>query len=451
MFLSEFINKYTNSNKRTQDIVKNVGASLLAKFASVLASLLIVPMTISYINPVQYGIWLTLSSIIGWCSFFDLGLSNGFRNRFAEAKAKGNEILCRQLTSTTYFAISFIVTIVFIIAVLINLDISWSKILKVPSQYAEELKNIFVIICGFTCLNMIANILDSLLSADQKNGLSSLIKALGQYASLLAIYILTKTTQGSLTNLALYFAGVPCVVMLLASLVLFSFTHYKNYRPSIHCIKLHLIKSIFGLGIKFFIIYLCLIAIFQIVNIVISREVGPLGVTQYNIANKYMGMLYMLVNIAVTPFWSAFTDAYAKGDYLWMRNMVIKMQKAWLLVCFAGIILVVISPVFYSLWIGNKVSIPINITIAMYFLIICQSLGIMFMQMINGIGKLRIQMLVYIVFAILSWPLFTISSNKFGLIGIIAIPAIVYLIQGIIALIQVRKIVNKTASGWWMK
>ena len=47
------------------------------------------PLTIDFVNPTQYGIWLTLSSLLAWFSFFDIGLSLGFRNRFAQAKANG--------------------------------------------------------------------------------------------------------------------------------------------------------------------------------------------------------------------------------------------------------------------------------------------------------------------------------------------------------------------------
>jgi hypothetical protein len=33
--------------------------------------------------PTRYEIWLTLSSIVGWFSFFDVGLGHGLRNKFA--------------------------------------------------------------------------------------------------------------------------------------------------------------------------------------------------------------------------------------------------------------------------------------------------------------------------------------------------------------------------------
>lgn len=449
--LKTYYTKFTHSSERSKDIVKNVIMSTGAKGATVIASLLLVPMTINYINPTQYGIWLALSSVIGMVSLFDLGLGNGFRNRFTEAKAKSDFETARQLLSTTYFAIGIVVSLVLIAALIANMFVDWTAVLKVPKSYRVELRECFAMVCVFTCLNMIANVFSSLLSADQKNGYASIITGIGQYVSLLVIFILTKTTKGSLINLAVFYAGIPFVVMLLSSIFMFRFSHYRKYSPSTKYIKSSLVKNILQLGGQFFFIYLCLIAIFQLVNVVISREVGAYAVTQYNVANKYFNIIYYASVIVITPFWSAFTDAYAKNDYAWMNSMVRRLLKVWLLICAIGILMVIMSPLFYKIWLGKSVEMPIGISIAMFFLIISQSLGEIFMTLINGIGTIRIQLITYVIFAVLAWPLFTISGKEFGLIGIIAIPSAVYMVQGVISLIQIKKILNKTAKGIWLK
>ena len=443
-------NNFENSSERTRELIKNVGLSLAMKCATVFASFLLVPMTINYVNPTQYGIWLTLSSIITWIYFFDLGLGNGFRNRFAEAKAKGDILLARQLVSTTYFAIGMIVVPVCALALLANVYIDWAGILKVPTGYQEELQKIFAIVLTFTCMNMVANIFSSLLAADQKTGYAAVISAIGQYLSLLVIFILTHVSEGSLMNLALFYSGIPCLVMIAASVVMYK-SYYKKYRPSFYLIKFRLIQDILKLGSHFFIIYICLIAIFQVINVVISREIGAVGVTQYNITNRYFGIMLMLLNMIVVPLWSSFTDAYARKDFSWMKSMALRMQKCWMISAGMGLLLLLLSPLFYRIWIGDSVEMPAAISIAMFFLVVCQSLGSIFMHMINGLGTIRIQMITYILFALLAWPLFTVSARMFGLVGIIAIPCTVYFVQGLLGKIQLGKIINQKATGIWLK
>ena len=45
-----------------------------------------------------------------------------------------------------------------------------------------------------------------------------------------------------------------------------------------------------------------MLIIFQIVNIVISRELGALAVTQFNVAEKYFNIIYMVINIIMIHF-----------------------------------------------------------------------------------------------------------------------------------------------------
>lgn len=408
-------------------------------------------MTINYVNPSQYGIWLTISSIIGWIAFFDLGLGNGFRNRFAQAKANGDNNLARQYLSTTYFAVGMIVTAVFFLIAIFNNYISWTSVLNIDASYEQELHKLFIILSAFFCLNLVANLFSTLLTADQQPGMASLLNFIGQAMSLLAIFILTETTEGSLLNLSKYFAGVPCIVMVAASIIAFRFTEYKKYSPRISDIRISLIKDIIGKGVQFFLIYICLILIFQLINIVISREIGPESVTQYNIANKYFGILYMVMNIIITPFWSAFTDAYAQGDNIWMKKTVARMERVWLAAAAVSILMLVAAPLFYKIWIHDAVVIPWELSAAMVFFVLSRSLGDIYMYMINGIGTIRIQLIAYLICAAISWPCLVYSCRLLGVYGVIVFPTAVYLLQAALGKIQLTKILNGNADGLWSK
>jgi O-antigen/teichoic acid export membrane protein len=60
----------TKGDGRSVKVKKNILGLFLIKGGSIAISLILVPLTIHYINPSRYGIWLTLSSIIVWFSFF---------------------------------------------------------------------------------------------------------------------------------------------------------------------------------------------------------------------------------------------------------------------------------------------------------------------------------------------------------------------------------------------
>lgn len=412
---------------------------------------MVVPLTIDYIDSVQYGIWLAVSSIVAWVNFFDLGLANGFKNRFSEAKANGDIQLAREYVSTTYATISVIVFVLLISVVTVNNYVDWSSVLNVDDSYNLILRKVFAILAVVFCLNMITNIFTRLVEADQRPAIASLISCIGQVLSLISIIILTKCTKGSLVNLALYFSTIPMLTMLIASVILFRFTHYRTYRPSFNTIRPKLIRNIMGLGIKFFMIYLCLIAIFQLMNIILSRECGAIAVTQYNVAYKYFSVAYMVAVIIVSPMWAAFTDAYTQKDFVWMKGMLKKLEIGIGLGIVACIIGFALSSIAFRLWVGNNVSISVSLSFFVMIYVMTQIAGVVYMNMINGCGTMKIQFLIYVFFALISYPLMTLCCRYFGVIGIVIIPSLVYLAQAIFGRIQINKLINQTATGIWLK
>ena len=101
--LKEKLSIIFSGDKRTAIIKKNVLGSFLIRLCSIAVSLLLVPLTLGYVSSELYGVWLTISSIVIWLGFFDVGFSLGLKNKLAEAIALNNWERGKHLVSTTYF------------------------------------------------------------------------------------------------------------------------------------------------------------------------------------------------------------------------------------------------------------------------------------------------------------------------------------------------------------
>lgn len=446
------LTKYLNTgNARSVAIKKNIVGSLALKGISIFVSLQVVPLTINYVNPTQYGIWLTLSSIIAWLGYFDLGFSGGFRNKFAESLATGKEDLAQKYVSTTYTVLSALFMSIFIISIIIDYFLDWGNLLHVDAKYNGELQVVFGLLSCFFCMNIIASVFITMLQADQKPALVSLIQTGGQVLAFLVIYIMTKTIPGNLTNLALAFSGIPCILTVVVSICFFTHGKYRKYRPKIKSISFALTKDILGLGWQFFVIMISMLCIYQFINIVLSRIIGPLAVTQYNIAYKYFNIVNMIAVIVLTPFWSAFTDAYVKKDFIWMRNMVRKLEILLVLSIPILFIMILLSNWVFNWWIGSSVYIPIELSVSMAFFCFFQIAGSVYMYMINGTGKVRLQLVIYLFFAIIAIPIMNESCKLWGVVGVLIIPTIVYGFQAVLGRIQILKLINGKANGIFSK
>ena len=96
--------KYTiiKGNKRSVAVKKNIILGLLIKGVSIAISIITVPLTLGYVSAEMYGIWLTISSIMMWLFFFDVGFTLGLKNKLAEAIAHNDTEKGKCLVSTTY-------------------------------------------------------------------------------------------------------------------------------------------------------------------------------------------------------------------------------------------------------------------------------------------------------------------------------------------------------------
>lgn len=443
--------KLLSGSERTVLIKKNILASSMLRVISILISLMVVPATINYINSERYGIWLTLSGIIAWLSYFDFGFAHGFRNRFAEAVAKNDHVLARKYVSTTYAVLALLFATLMIITSIINNYVNWSSILNVSPELNVELRAVFQILIVFFCINIVADVFSTMLTANQRPAASTAIKTAGNLVSLIAIITLTYTTKGNLEYLAIVFSGIPCLLTIIISFIAFNKSRYQKYSPSFKQIDFSLTKKIVGMGGQFFLIMMCMLLIFQFTNIIISRELGPEYVTQYNVTYKLFSIAEMLIMIVLTPIWSAYTDAYTRKDFAWMKRSAAKLEKMGLISFPALALLTLISPIVFSLWLGDGVKTSIYVSISIAFFTFCKIMGAIYMHQINGTGKVRLQLITYTIIALFAIPVMIYSSRQWGIVGIVIVPSIAFFAQFIICRIQLNKIINQTATGIWDK
>lgn len=246
---SKISNYFSRGHERSNIAKKNITASLLIKGFSVLISLILVPLTIDYINPTQYGIWLTLSSIIHWFTFLDIGFGNGLRNRFAEAKAQNDIKKAKSLISTTYAVLSIIFITTWLLIVILNNFIEWNTLLGVSKEMESELSRLALIIFSFFCFEMILKIINTIVSADQKTALAGFINLSGQLLVLVIIIIIRNYSKGSLVYLGFALGFSPVFIFIIASIILFN-KQYKLFKPSFGSVDFSLTKSIMNIGLK---------------------------------------------------------------------------------------------------------------------------------------------------------------------------------------------------------
>ncbi len=411
-----------------------------------------VRVVLDYLDQTKYGIWLTLTSFITWFTFFEIGLGSGLKNKLAEALANKDYKLGKIYVSTTYAILTIVISIVAFLFFVANFYIDWTIVLNTDSNMSSELTNLAFIVFGFFFLRFVLKLISIVLTADQRPAVANTFGPIGNLIALILIFILTKTTESSLIYLGWVLSVVPIVILIIATIYFYK-TDYKRISPSVKFIEFSQAKDLLNLGVKFFIIQIVGLVVYQTSNIIIAQFFGPSEVTTYNIAYKYFSILMMIFTIIISPFWAAYTEAWVNDDIIWIKNTIKKLLKIWGLISIMGIIMLIFSDKFYYLWIGDKVIIPFELSFALLLYFITLSFGGVFNMFINGVGKVKLQMYSGIIGAILFllFAVILIKYFKVGIVGLVIASTVSNFYGLILAPIQYTKLINNKAKGIWSK
>lgn len=438
------------SNARSRLLLKNVVALLGVKGGLMIVSLLSVPILIYYLSKEQYGIWITLYSVVQWTSFLDIGLGNGLKNKLTIALAEDDFEKGKFYVSTTYACMMAIFSVVAVIGYILVPYISWYSLFNLSLTYQNVLVVTMRVLIVAFCLQMIFNTLTNVIYAYQLNFLSALLNLLSQILILLLIFFLFITFLPSLKIVAFCFGFIPVLVFGISSYFFYK-RKFRKIAPSWKYVNFAYAKDIFTLGGNFFIIQFAFIVVYQTVNILISKIAGPIYVTQYNIAYQYLSVPVMLFSVFLSPLWPAVTDAYQRGDYVWMINVYNKMKKLFVFSLIVIIVMVLISPYVYDFWVGKDVGIQTQLTILVATYMVINIWNSFHSTILNGMGKVRIQIIFSVLGMFFTIPIAVWLGTLWGVYGILIAMVILSVPTAIISNIQIDKVLKHRADGYWNK
>lgn len=396
---------YNQGAERSIKAKRNILYMLLIKGGSILIGFLLVPITLNYVDSETYGIWMTLSTMVAWISFFDIGINNGLKNKLAEAFVHRDFELCRKYISTTYAILTIIFSVVMVLLLIVVPYLNWPHLLNLPTEYSEVLVYSICILVVYFCLNFVLSTINVILTADQRPADAAFRTFVQQALSLLIIYLLTLTTEGSLLKLCIGLCVAPIIVVLIYNITLFR-RSYHEISPNVSFVDFNVAPELMSLGVKFFIIQIAGVIQYQLVNFILLRYYGGTSVTEYNIAFKYFNAMNMVWTILITPLWVGFTDAITNKDFNWIYNTLKRYLSLFIIASIGCLLMLVVSPIVYKLWIGDTVSIGFSVSLWTCMYTIAWMLSGVYVSFINGSGQIGLQT----IFCLLTPVLFMVLA-----------------------------------------
>jgi len=408
-----------HSSQRTKNYFLQVRNSVVYKLLGVAISFIAIPLMIRYLGNERYGIWSTMLSIFSWIVLFDVGIGNGLRNKLTESLAKGNIEDAKRYVSTGYIALGAISFFLFVVFIVCSQYINWQVVFNTNKIDLSELKTAVTLAGSFIIINFWLSLINQIINGLQKTSLVVFNQFLSNLLSLVFVAILYFFFQSSLTLLVLFYG-----FSLLFSNLLITFFVFKKYDflfPTLKKFSKDCIKSITLLGAKFFIIQIAAIVIFTTDKILITQLFGPDQVTTYDVVFKLFSIITMAHNIIMSPLWSAYSDAFHRGELIWIRKTLHQQLKIFIVIVLCTLLLSVFSKQIIKIWIGKDFYVSSSLIYAMTIFVIVSTWNNVFSYLHNATNQQNVQIITAMIAMITNIPfaIILVKYYHFGVEGVV--------------------------------
>lgn len=450
-FLQKAKDYFTGRSGRSQMVVKNAAGSFAIKVVSMIIDFIKVPIYLTFLDSAHYGVYLTIASIVAWTHQFDFGLGTGLRYKLTQALSLGDGERGKQLVSTAYISMSAIMLLLLFICIPIVLTLNWSGILNCDFINAKTLVLCVVMVLAVFVVQFVLELISIVLQADQKAAISNVFKPIANLLSLVTILSLIPFYHNSLI-LACLALTVPIIVVLFIANIIFFHKRFHRISPSLKDFRKDCIKDIYSLGLKYFTSQLSTLIVFSTASFLLSHYVAPTEATVYNTAWAYFGIVVTFNAMVLHPLIAAITDASVKGEMEWVKNIFNKIRLYSVGLSAVELFLLVISPIVFKLWLGQRLIIPVDLSIVMTVYFIFNVWVNPYSNFVGGVGKMNVSVILSLAKILAFFPVAIAMIKLLGAVGLIlTILTVNTLPNLIVGVIQYNLIINNKAKGIWNK
>jgi O-antigen/teichoic acid export membrane protein len=163
--------------------------------------------------------------------------------------------------------------------------------------------------------------------------------------------------------------------------------------------------------------------------LILASTLGTEAVSEYAIPAKLFELLIVAVAMVVGPLWPAYAEAHARGDRRWivvtLRRSIQLTGLGLILPCLA---LVIFGPWLISIWMGGDATYALPLLGWFAVWTYLRGTGTAFAMFMNGVGIVRVQVIVATLFAIVSIVSKILAAREAGVVGLVTASVVSYVV-----------------------
>ncbi len=391
-----------------------------------LTPLVSLPLTLGYLGQERYGMWQTISSVLGMMAFADLGMGSGLQTGIAQASGRDDKQEASRLVASAFFMLSAVAGVLLLGFLVTSPFVAWNRVFNVTSALAKSEAGMAMAACALCfALNLPLGIVLRVQSGFQEGFQSSLWQCLANVLALGALFVVVYA-RAAMPVLVLVLMGVPVLVLVLNSLVYFGYQR-PSLRPSWRHFHAPTARALLRTGASFLAISILMAIGLSADNLVTAQILGAEAVTQLAVPARLAAPLLAVPTMVFMPMWSAYGEAIARGEIAWVQRNVARLVRLAILVTgLAAACYVFLGPWLIHLLVGKRVMAPTALLLGFgLYSVEVAAVGPAFM-VLNGAKLIRPQIWMYLAFTPLSIAAKIVLTKRFGVLAVPWATAIPY-------------------------
>lgn len=381
-------------------------------------TLISLPLVVRFLGPERYGVWATVTTTAVWINLLDLGVANTLTNHISESYARGDKNAAARWFTNALLLTTGAALIAALAGVAVFSRVNWVALFNVSSAVSRrEVEATVGVAVGLVLLGIPCNLAGKLLAGYQELHRYNYAMCAGALASLagLAIGVALRVSMP-----ALFVMSLGCMTYASAAALLMVIRRKAWLIPRASLVSLDCIKELLNSGSSFLLIQIAAIVVFSSDNLVVSHYLGAAEVTPYSVTWRLAACAALLQSLLFPALWPAYSEAYAKGEYQWIRRTFsLSLRTIMALNSICALAMVVLGRSAIRVWAGASAVPTQSLIWAMAAWIVLGGFMTMESCLLAALNRTRAQAVLSIVAAVANIALSILLVRRVGAVGVI--------------------------------
>jgi O-antigen/teichoic acid export membrane protein len=318
--------------------MQGAASNMLSKGVVLAVTTISIPITVRYLGPEDFGVWVTVSTLLSLLLALDLGVANSLTNFLSEAYALDDRDSASTYTTTAIGVMLAISALLAGIAWSIWPFLHWDRLFHLSSSdEAPTAGKAVAAALAIFLVGLPAGLATKILGAYQELRTANLFIAGGSLLNLISIIVLVRLHAGLVALVAA--SSAAFVAANLLALIWIFFFHKPWLAPRLKYLQRLAARRMMQSGSEFFVLQISGLIAFNSDNLVVTHYLGPAQVASYSVAWRLVGYAAFAQTLIAPALWPAFSEAFTRGDLQWIRQTFRRTMALTMSIAVAGSLL----------------------------------------------------------------------------------------------------------------